>query len=57
MLGIAAILIAGPVGFAVSAGTPTLLALDYERKVWKKVRGLVKKNSKKKLELNRVEVY
>lgn len=57
MLGIAGILIAGPVGLAVSAGTPTLLALDYERKVWKKVRGLVKKNSKKKLELNRVEVY
>ena len=57
MPGVAGILIAGPVGFAVGAGTPTIMALDYERKVWKKVRELVEKNSKKKLELNKVEVY
>lgn len=57
MPGVAGILIAGPVGFAVGAGTPTIMVLDYERKVWKKVRKLVDKNSKKKLELKKVEVY
>lgn len=57
MPGVAGILIAGPIGFAVGAGTLTIMALDYERKVWKKVRELVEKNSKKHLELNNVEVY
>jgi hypothetical protein len=57
MPGVAGILIAGPVGFAVGAGTPTILALDYERRVWKKVRELVEKHGKKKLELKKVEVY
>jgi len=33
------------------------MALDYERKVWKKVRELVEKNSKQYLELKKVEVY
>jgi len=33
------------------------MALDYERKVWKKVRELVEKNSKQHLELKKVEVY
>jgi hypothetical protein len=33
------------------------MALDCERKVWKKVRDLVEKDSKKHLELKKVEVY
>ena len=57
MPGVAGILIAGPIGFAVGAGTPTIMAYEYERNLWKKVRELVEKNSKKKLELNKVEVY
>ena len=57
MPGVAGILIAGPVGFAVGAGTPTIVAWDYERRVWKKVRELVEKNSQKDLELKKVEVY
>lgn len=57
MLGVAGLLIAGPVGFAVGAGTPIIIAYDYESKVWKKVRELVEKNSKKKLELKKVEVH
>ena len=57
MPGVAGILIAGPIGFAVGAGTPTIMTWDYERKVWKKVRELVEKNSKKKLDLGKVEVY
>ena len=57
MPGMTGILIAGPVGFAVGAGTPTIIALNYERKIWKTVRDLVEKSSKKKLELKKVEVY
>jgi len=57
MPGVAGILIGGPVGFAVGAGTPTIVAWDYERKLWKKVRELIEKNSNKKLELKKVEVY
>lgn len=55
--GTAGILIAGPVGFAVGAGIPTILAYDYERKLWNKVRELVEKNSKKPLTLKDVEVF
>ena len=33
------------------------MAVDYERKIWKKVRELVDKNSKKHLELSNVETY
>lgn len=57
MPGLAGILIAGPVGFAVGAGAPTIMAIDYERKIWKTVRELVEKNSKKPLDLNKVEVF
>ncbi len=39
MLGIAGSLIAGPVRFAVSAGTPTSLALDYETQGLEKSKG------------------
>jgi len=50
-------LIAGPVGFAVGAGVPTILAYDYERKLWNNVRELVEKNSKKPVTLKDVEVF
>jgi len=55
--GTAGILIAGPVGFAIGTGIPTILALEYERKLWNKIQELVEENSKKPVTIKDVEIF
>jgi len=57
MPGVAGTLIAGPVGFAVGAGAPTIVAVRYERQVWNRIRELIKQNAKKSFNLEKVETY
>jgi hypothetical protein len=50
-------LIAGPVGTAAAAGTTTLLAVTYGRKLKNRIKELVKKHSGKKYTEEKVETF
>ena len=55
MPGAEGLLIAGPIGAGVAAGASGLAAANYRRKMVKKINELVKKHSKKKLTVEKVE--
>lgn len=57
MPGVGGLLIAGPLGGIAGAGTSAIVAVDYQRKLSKKIRELVKANSKKQLTLDDIESF
>jgi len=50
-------LIAGPIGAGVGAGASGLVAVDYQRKLGKRIRDLVNQNSKKELTVDNIESF
>jgi hypothetical protein len=50
-------LIAGPIGAGVGAGASGLVAVDYQRKLAKRIRELVDQHSKKDLTLDKIESF
>lgn len=57
MPGAGGLLIAGPLGGIAGAGTSAIVAIDYQRKLSKRLRELVKSNSKNKLTIDNVESF
>ncbi|MEX2722110.1 MAG: hypothetical protein Q6362_011965 [Candidatus Wukongarchaeota archaeon] len=57
MPGVAGLLIAGPLGGIAGATAGTVSAVKYERELAKRIRELVKENSKKELTLEKVEQF
>jgi hypothetical protein len=57
MPGTAGLIIAGPIGGAVGAGATAIVAVDYQRKLSKRIMELVKDNSKKEVTLDKVETF
>jgi len=55
--GTGAFLLAGPLGGLAAAGTTTLLGVNYQRNLNNKIKELVKKNSKKKYDADKVETF
>jgi len=51
------LLIAGPLGGIAAAGASAIIAIEYERKLWKRIRELVKENSKKELTIEKEEHF
>ena len=50
-------LIAGPIGAGVGAGASSLVAVDYQRKLGKRIRDLVNQHSKKELTVDNIESF
>lgn len=50
-------LIAGPIGSAAAAGASGIYAAEYQRKLQKRIRELVKEHSKNKLSMENVEHF
>lgn len=57
MPGAGGLLIAGPLGGIAGASTSAIIAVDYQRKLWKRLRDLVTINSKNKLTIDNVENF
>jgi hypothetical protein len=57
MPGTAGFVIAGPLGGLVGASASSIVAVDYQMKLWKRIRELVKQYSKKELSLERVQSF
>ncbi len=57
MPGVGGLLIAGPLGGVAGAGASAIVAIDYQRKLAKRVRELVKANSEKELTIDKVESF
>lgn len=50
-------LIAGPIGAGIGAGASGLVAVDYQRKLGKRIRDLVNQHSKKELTVDNIESF
>jgi hypothetical protein len=57
MPGTAGFLIAGPLGGIVGASVSSIITVDYQMTLWKRIRELVKQHSKKELTLDNVESF